>query len=89
MKQTLYDFEVYCTNRSKGCKWTGELRQLEAHLNENSTLNISALGCDFAVISCPMSCIGCSVKLSCKDMHTHVSTSLVKHTVMQFVEQKA
>ena len=89
MKQTLYDIEVHCTNRSKGCEWTGELRYLDEHLNENPTREESALGCDFTVISCPMSCAGCSVKLTRKEMHTHVSTSLVKHTVMQFVEEKS
>ena len=35
LKQTPYDFQVHCTNKSKGCEWTGELRELNSHLNEN------------------------------------------------------
>ena len=33
LQRDLYNFRVYCTYRSEGCGWIGELRELDNHLN--------------------------------------------------------
>ena len=56
LQQSLYDFRVYCTHKSKGCEWTGELRELDNHLNSDSPADKSLQGCPFTLIKCPLSC---------------------------------
>jgi len=34
MKRSLSQLEVFCTHRKVGCRWTGELGKLQAHLDE-------------------------------------------------------
>ena len=43
------DVRVYCTNKEKGCKWTGEVRDIGLHL-ENTD------GCRFEEVTCPNDC---------------------------------
>ena len=38
LQQSLNDFEVYCSHKSKGCEWRGELRELDKHLNSDNQL---------------------------------------------------
>ena len=52
LEQPLYGFLVYCNNKEEGCKWTGELGQLDSHLNLNTSLNNQLEGCMFAKIKC-------------------------------------
>ncbi len=33
LKQSLYSLKVRCSHQKDGCEWTGELRQLDEHLN--------------------------------------------------------
>ena len=54
LQQSLNDFEVYCSHKSKGCEWRGELRELDKHLNSNPPAFKSLEGCPFTVISCPL-----------------------------------
>ena len=37
LERVLNERKVYCTHKKSGCEWTGELRQLDSHLNELST----------------------------------------------------
>ena len=56
--------KVYCDNKADGCKWTGELRSLEAHLTV----------CDFSFIPCPNQCSDFSgkiVKVLVKELKKH------------------
>lgn len=73
LQQALYDFHVHCSHKSKGCDWTGELRELEIHLNSDPSADKSLEGCSFTVIDCPF---GCKVELSRQDLVTgsHLST---------------
>ena len=34
LKHSIRQIHVWCTHREDGCKWRGELRELEHHLNE-------------------------------------------------------
>ena len=75
LQQSLYDFEVYCSQKSKGCEWRGELRELEKHLNSEPAAVKSLEGCPLTVIKCPLSHTGCEVKLPRKDMNAHITDS--------------
>ena len=53
LQQPLYGFRVRCSNKEEGCEWTGELRQLDSHLNLNQSSEVNVLeGCEFAEIKC-------------------------------------
>jgi TNF receptor-associated factor 4 len=69
LQQSLYDFQVYCTHKSKGCEWTGELRKLDNHLNSDPPADKSLQGCPFTLIKCPF---GCEAKLARQDMPSHL-----------------
>ena len=45
LQQSLYDFHVSCTHKSQGCEWTGELRELDNHLNSDPPADKSLQGC--------------------------------------------
>ena len=40
---------VYCSNRDKGCKWQGEVNDIQNHLQNNG-------GCEFEEMMCPNEC---------------------------------
>ena len=52
LKQSLTQLHVYCTHHNDGCKWTGELGQLDQHLNENYAPGSEGHGCPFVEIRC-------------------------------------
>ena len=52
LKRTLYEFKVYCTYKQQGCKWEGELRALDNHLNSNPGQQNQLDGCQFMKINC-------------------------------------
>ena len=63
---------MYCTHRDKGCNWTGELRQLENHLNENPQLDRELEGCLFTRVDCKFKSVGCGVKTARGDVPDHL-----------------
>ena len=79
LQQSLYDFEVYCSQKGKGCEWRGELRELEKHLNSEPVAEESLVGCPITVIKCPLSHTGCEVKLPRKDMKQHINNGFLGH----------
>ena len=83
LQQSLNDFEVYCSHKSKGCEWRGELRELDKHLNSDPPADKSLEGCPFTVISCPLSHTGCEVKLPRRDVKIHVNSDLLGHFMKQ------
>ena len=53
LKRALYDFHVRCPQRHVGCDWTGELRNLLTHLNDNrQTPDLK--GCPYTKLTCPL-----------------------------------
>lgn len=65
LKQSLYEFKVSCSNRSRGCQWTGSLGQLDHHLNLKPTKERELEGCQFVVIKC--SCFTSFMRYRIKD----------------------
>ena len=83
LEQSLYNFEVYCSHKSKGCEWRGKLRELDKHLNSEPATDNSLEGCPFTVISCPLGHTGCDMKLPRNDIKIHVNGELLNHVVKQ------
>ena len=84
LQQSLYDFRVYCTHKSKGCEWTGELRELDNHLNSVPPADKALQGCLYTLINCPLGCTGCVGGLiSHKDVKSHVSDNMFSHIMRQ------
>ena len=88
LQQSLNDFEVYCSHKSKGCEWRGELRELDKHLNSDPPADKSLEGCPFTVINCPLSHTGCEVKLPRREMKAHLETENIPHTLLQARKQQ-
>ena len=51
LERTLNGYAVYCPHQEKGCKWKGDLGQLEHHLNRNPQPG-KLDGCQFQEIQC-------------------------------------
>ena len=83
LQQSLYDFQVYCSHKSKGCEWTGELRELDKHLNSEPPADKSLEGCPFTAINCPLSHTGCKVRLPRMDVKVHMNDELLSHVMKQ------
>ncbi len=56
VKQLLYDLKVCCSHQKDGCEWTGELRQLDEHLNTDPQPEKQLDGCQFVAIDCIYNC---------------------------------
>ena len=52
LERSLKDLKVGCIHAESGCKWTGELRQLDEHLNVNPEPETLSEGCGFIKIEC-------------------------------------
>ena len=51
-KRTVNQLKIRCSNKSLGCKWVGELGDLDRHLSLNSFEG----ECQFVTVACPYSC---------------------------------
>jgi len=70
LQQPLYGFQVRCSNKDEGCKWTGELGQLDRHLNLNSvTMETELEGCQYAKVKCSF----CAETITRNRLHHHKS----------------
>ena len=49
INREVQDLRVYCTNKKKGCKWKGEIRDIVFHLENRD-------GCQFEQVRCPNDC---------------------------------
>ena len=57
LKRSLRQLQVHCTHHSDaGCKWKGELGQLEQHLNLNPNPEKRHVGCEFVTLQCRHNC---------------------------------
>ena len=52
LKRSLYDLPVHCSYRKLGCRWEGELRKLDNHLNPKPLQHRQLEGCQFTHIHC-------------------------------------
>ena len=51
-QRSLYPLHVQCSHEKEGCQWTGQLGELDKHLNENPKPDEQLLGCEYAKICC-------------------------------------
>ena len=52
LQQPLYGFDVFCSNKERGCVWEGELGQLNQHINSNPDKEKRLVGCAYTDIQC-------------------------------------
>ena len=84
LQQSLNNLEVYCSHKSKGCEWRGELRELDKHLNSDPPADKSLEGCPFTVINCPLNCATCTMKQPRNEVVIHVNSgALMRHVLKQ------
>ena len=56
LKRSLYALKVRCSHQKYGCEWTGELGQLDKHLNTDPLPEKQLNGCLFVEINCLYNC---------------------------------
>ena len=70
-KQSLYDVEVYCSHKSKGCEWRGELKELDKYLISEPPADKSLEACmsiHSDQLTVPWAeCAGCERRVCHKD----------------------
>ena len=52
-RDSLYSLQVRCSHQKDGCEWTGELGQLDEHLNKDPLPEKRFDGCEFVEMKCP------------------------------------
>ena len=49
IEREIRSLHIYCTNKEKGCKWQGELNDINNHLGSSD-------GCQFEGVKCSNEC---------------------------------
>ena len=85
---------VYCTNRSSGCTWSGEMNNMEKHINSDCPLpcpygcklNIApSVGirhkkeCLLQLVQCDYHDIGCKILLCRRELNDHYKEKVPEH----------
>ena len=71
IRSEINQLKIKCSNKGKGCKWTGELGELKTHLE-------SERGCGFVVIQCPNKCnVSYYATLMRKDIEKHLNSECI------------
>ena len=71
LERTINALKVQCIHEKRVCAWTGELVDLDKHLNMNPTCDKLLVGCEFVDINCEFSSAGCKAQVPRKDMEIH------------------
>ena len=66
-RQSLNEYDVYCTNRERGCQWVGRLGDFEDHLNPMPSQDRQLEGCPHTNIPC----LHCSELVQCSVVEIH------------------
>ena len=74
LHRSLCSFRVRCVHHKCGCEWTGELRELDEHLNLNPEAGKQLIGCKFVAVTCTH-CCKCFQRC---DMRIHENESCAK-----------
>lgn len=69
LQKEIQNLEVFCTNQSKGCDWSGALRELSTHVET----------CGFVPIECPN---GCGMKFERRFTAKHQTDDCAKRTTI-------
>ncbi len=75
----LYSLKVCCSHQKEGCEWTGELGQLDEHLNTDPLAEKTLEGCPLTTINCDFHYVGCTVKLPRQDVAEHLRNNFNQH----------
>ena len=75
LQQTLNELLIRCAYWERGCTWTGELGKVDEHFNWD---NLSS-GCEYAIIQCEFSSVGCKTHMTYKDMMAHMKEAHPYH----------
>ena len=67
-ERNINELQVRCSNKQKGCKWSGELGDFKYHLN-------SSQGCDYEEVKCSFD--GCSTKVERRSLTEHMNDSCI------------
>ena len=59
LERYLKEFEVWCSNKEKGCDWRGKLGEYEQHLNQSPSSESQLTGCQFVKVECTYECGEC------------------------------
>ncbi|MEQ2253585.1 TNF receptor-associated factor 4, partial [Ilyodon furcidens] len=68
LEQQILALPIRCIHSEEGCRWTGQMKQLQGHFST----------CAFNVIPCPNRC---SVKLTRRDLPDHLQHDCPKRKV--------
>ena len=74
LRRTLGGFRVYCSNKDEGCKWVGELGDIERHLNSKPSPERQLEGCLFE----EGACVYCTCLFQRLYIHEHQSNKCPK-----------
>ena len=74
LKRSLNEFSVYCSHKEEGCKWVGELGELDKHLNLQPPPDKLLVGCQFSKIGCSY----CSESFQRRSLGGHQSDECLK-----------
>ena len=70
VKSEINQLKIRCSNHGEGCQWTGEMGDLEKHLE-------SANGCGYVLVACPNKCYtysgGDIMEIKRKDVFKHLT----------------
>ena len=78
-ERTINTLKVKCIHQRSGCAWTGELVELDRHLNVNPACDELLVGCEFVTIKCKFNISGCKAQVYRKDMETHMKHNESHH----------
>ena len=68
LERSLKEFEVWCSNKEKGCDWRGKLGEYEQHLNPSPSPESQLTGCQFVKVKCKHEC---GIQLERRHISTH------------------
>ena len=69
MEREILHLQIYCTNKNEGCRWQGNLKDIDTHIKE----------CPNQVIKCPYHDIGCEIAMKREVMDKHMETNTQAH----------
>lgn len=69
--------KVRCKNSTKGCNWTGDLKELEEHLRAKPGKRSRVSGCNYQLISCKE----CDEDVMYLNLSDHINNSCEKRTL--------
>lgn len=77
LQRTINSLKVYCSFKSDGCKWVGELKEVSGHMNATPTGDSKHVGCPYA----PLECTHCKRKFQRRFVAEHENKKCQKRQI--------